>query len=163
MLSHFVFFFVCFVQDDKISILDDAIEYLKVLERKVEELEYFRESTEIEPKTKRQPQDTTERTSDNYGNNKTSSGKKPLINKRKASDIDESEQGINYGVQEDGLADNVTVSMKNNSVTIEIMCSWREGVLLEIMDALSNLHLDSHSVQSSIIDGILSLTIKSKV
>ncbi|XP_015870213.3 transcription factor EGL1 [Ziziphus jujuba] len=149
-------------KDDKISILDDAIEYLKVLERKVEELEYFRESTEIEPKTKRQPQDTTERTSDNYGNNKTSSGKKPLINKRKASDIDESEQGINYGVQEDGLADNVTVSMKNNSVTIEIMCSWREGVLLEIMDALSNLHLDSHSVQSSIIDGILSLTIKSK-
>lgn len=152
-----------FMQDDKVSILDDAIDYMKELEKKVEELENFRESAEIEPKTKRQPQDTTERTSDNYGNDKTSSRKKPLLNKRKASDIYETEQEINYGVQEDGLAANITVSMKNNGVVIEIKCSWREGILLEIMDALSNLHLDSHSVQSSIKDGNLSLAIKSTV
>lgn len=152
----------CF-QDDKVSILDDAIDYVKELERKVEELECCRESTEIEAKTKRKPQDTTERTSDNYGNNKTSSGKKALINKRKASDIDETELGINYAVSEDSLTDNVTVSVKNNGVTIEIRCPWREGILLEIMDSLSSLHLDSQSVQSSNIDGILSLTIKSMV
>ncbi|KAF3448573.1 hypothetical protein FNV43_RR09286 [Rhamnella rubrinervis] len=149
-------------KDDKVSILDDAIEYVKELERKVEELECCRETTEIEPKTKRKPQDTTEGISDNYGNNKTSSGKKALINKRKASDIDETEPGINYAVSEDSLADNVTVSVKNNGVTIEIRCPWREGILLEVMDSLSNLHLDSHSVQSSNIDGILCLTIKSK-
>lgn len=151
------------MQDDKVSILDDAIEYVKELERKVEELECCMDSTEREPKTRQKPQDTAERTSDNYGKNKTSSGKKALINKRKASDIDEAEPRINYAASEDSLANTLNVSVKNKCVAIEIRCPWKEGILLEIMDALSNLHLDSHTVQSSDIDGILSLTIKSTV
>ncbi|KAL5552062.1 hypothetical protein UlMin_002238 [Ulmus minor] len=142
-------------KEDKVSILDDAIEYLRELERRVEELESCKESTDLVPKTKRKAQDTREETSDNYGNNKTTNGKKPLIHKRKACDIDETEI-------DEGLAEDVVVTKKNKDVTIEIRCSWREGVLLEIMDALSALHLDSHSVQSSTTDGILSLTINSK-
>jgi hypothetical protein len=57
------------MQDDKLSILDNAIEYLKELERRVEELESCRELTEVEARTKRKSQDSVERTSDNYGNN----------------------------------------------------------------------------------------------
>lgn len=58
----------------------------------------------------------------------------------------------------------ISVSVNDKDVIIEINCPWREGLLLEIMDAAaSHLHLDSHSVQSSTINGILSLTIKSKV
>jgi hypothetical protein len=151
------------MQDDKLSILDNAIEYLKELERRVEELESCRELTEVEARTKRKSQDSVERTSDNYGNNKTNDIKKSLINKRKACDIDETEPERNYIVPKEGLTDNVIVSMTNREVLIQMRCPSREGVLLEIMDAVSNLQLDCHSVQSSTVEGMLSLIIKSKV
>ncbi|XP_052307441.1 transcription factor EGL1 isoform X2 [Populus trichocarpa] len=145
---------------DKVSILDDTIQYLQELERKVEELECRREL--LEAITKRKPEDTVERTSDNCGSNKIGNGKNSLTNKRKAPDIDEMEPDTNHNISKDGSADDITVSMNKGDVVIEIKCLWREGILLEIMDAASHLHLDSHSVQSSIMDGILSLTIKSK-
>ncbi|KAH7550262.1 hypothetical protein JRO89_XS13G0162400 [Xanthoceras sorbifolium] len=146
---------------DKVSILDDTIIYLQELERKVEELESRPELPELVGRTKRKPKDTIERTSDNYGNNKISNGKKPP-NKRKACDIDEMEPEIEYVVPKDGSTDNITVSTNDKNVLIEIRCPWREGILIEIMDAVSNLHLDSHSVQSSTTEEILSATIKSK-
>ncbi|XP_059444029.1 transcription factor EGL1 [Corylus avellana] len=149
-------------KDDKLSILDDAIEYLKELERRVGELESGRELTEVEARTKGKSQDSVERTSDNYGNNKTNNIKKPLINKRKACDIDETEPERNRVVPKEGSTDNVIVSMTNREVLIQMRCPWREGVLLEIMDAISNLQLDCHSVQSSTVEGTLSLNIKSK-
>ncbi|XWS48921.1 hypothetical protein CRYUN_Cryun13aG0118400 [Craigia yunnanensis] len=145
---------------DKVSILDDTIEYLQDLERRVEELKSCRKLTELEARMKRKPQDHVERTSDNYGNNKITNGKKSSLNKRKA--FDEAEQEIDYVASKDGSADNITVSMKNKDFLIEFRCPWREGIFLEIMDALSILNLDCHSVQSSTTEGILSLTIKSK-
>ncbi|KAJ0049150.1 hypothetical protein Pint_15157 [Pistacia integerrima] len=147
---------------DKVSILDDTIEYLQELERKVEELESRREVPEFEARTIVKHKDSVERTSDNYGNNSISNGKKPLLNKRKARDMDEMEPEIEYVAIKDSSTDNITVGINDKNVLIEIKCPWREGVLLEIMDALSNLHLDSHSVKSSTIEGILSLTIQSK-
>lgn len=152
------------MQDDKVSILDDAIEYLKDLEKRVEELETSREPTDLEANImKRKLQDTIERTSDNCCNTKTSNGKKPLVYKRKASDIDEPEPEISYVVSKNSSRDNITVNMNNKDVLIEMKFPWREGVLLELMDATSRLHLDTHSVQSSTTDGVLSLTIKSRV
>ncbi|CAL9030137.1 unnamed protein product [Prunus brigantina] len=149
-------------KDDKVSILDDAIEYLKDLEKRVEELESCREPSDLEAKIKRKIQDTIERTSDNCCNTKISNGKKPLVYKRKASDIDETEPEISYVVSTHGSSDNITVNMNNKDVLIEMKFPWREGVLLEIMDATSRLQLDTHSVQSSTADGILSVTIKSR-
>ncbi|KAK6251311.1 hypothetical protein QUC31_008928 [Theobroma cacao] len=147
---------------DKVSILDDTIGYLQDLERRVEELESCRELTDLEARMKRKPQDHVERTSDNYGNNKMTNGKKPSLNKRKACDIDGAELEIDYVASKDGSTENVTVSMSNKDFLIEFRCPWREGILLEIMDALSILNLDCHSVQSSTTEGILSLTIESK-
>nr|AKI33574.1 basic helix-loop-helix protein 062A [Gossypium arboreum] len=139
---------------DKVSILDVTIEYLQALERRVAELESCRK---LEARTK------IERTSDDYGNNKTNNGKKPSLSKRKAYDlVDEADQEIGYVASKDGSTDNVTISMNNKELLIEFKCPWREGILLEIMDALSILNLDCHSVQSSTTEGILSLTIKSK-
>ncbi|MBA0709838.1 hypothetical protein Golax_024858 [Gossypium laxum] len=138
----------------KVSILDVTIAYLQALERRVAELESCRKS---EARTK------IERTSDNYGNNKTNNGKKSSLSKRKAYDVvDEADQGIGYVASKDGSTDNVTLSMNNKELLIEFKCPWREGILLEVMDALSILNLDCHSVQSSTTEGILSLTIKSK-
>ncbi|KAJ9173636.1 hypothetical protein P3X46_016752 [Hevea brasiliensis] len=147
---------------DEVSILDETIEYLQELERRVEELESCRELTELDARTRRKPQDVIERTSDNYGSNKIGNNKKPLVNKRKVCNIDEREAEMDYGISKDASDDNITVIMNDKDVLIEIKCPWREGLLLEIMDAASHLQLDSHSVQSSAIDGILSLTIKSK-
>lgn len=156
-------FSTLFAQDDKVSILDDAIEYLKDLEKRVAELETSRESTDFEAKTKRKPQENSERTSDNCCNSKMSNVKKALVYKRKACDIDETETETNYVVSKNGSSDNVKVSMNNKGALIEMRFPWREGVLLEVMDVTSNLHLDTHSVESSTTDGILSLTIQSKV
>lgn len=120
-------------------------------------------SMEVEAKSGRKPHDMVERTSDNCGTHVTGSGKKPVVNKRKASDINNMEPETNHVVQRDVSVDNLTVRINDRMVLIEMRCSWREGVLLEIINEVNNLHLDSHSVQSSTIDGILSLTIKSKV
>ncbi|XWS49952.1 hypothetical protein CRYUN_Cryun12cG0046700 [Craigia yunnanensis] len=147
---------------DKVSILDDAIIHLQELERRVEELESCRELTELEARTKRKPQDHLEQTSDNYDNNKITNGKKSSLNKRRACNIGEAELEIDYVASKDGSTDNVTVSMNKKDFLIEFRCPWQEGILLEIMDALSILNLDCHSVQSSTTEGILSLTIKSK-
>ncbi|CAL5442565.1 unnamed protein product [Camellia sinensis] len=143
---------------NKVSILDNTIKYLKDLERRVEELDSFKEVVEQEARTRRKPQDSAERTSDNYANNI----KKPLINKRKACDIGEIEPEINQMVLKNSSNDSVTVSMIEKDVLIEVRCPWRGCLLLEIMDAISHLHLDSYSIQSTNTDGILSLTVKSK-
>ncbi|MBA0801065.1 hypothetical protein Gohar_011456, partial [Gossypium harknessii] len=58
-----------FMHTDKVSILDDTIKYLQDLERKVEELITCSELMELETRTKRQPRDGVERTSDNYSGN----------------------------------------------------------------------------------------------
>ncbi|KAK8996673.1 hypothetical protein V6N11_081938 [Hibiscus sabdariffa] len=147
---------------DKVSILDVTIDYLQDLERRVAELESCRELTELETRSKRKPDDRVERTSDNYGNKKIANGKKSPLNKRKACDTDEVDEETDYVASKDGSTHNITVSMNNKDFLIEVKCPWREGVLLEIMDALSILSLDCHSVQSSTTEGILSLTIKSK-
>lgn len=150
------------LQVDKIAILDDTIEYLQELERRVEELESCRQPTELVPGAKRKTQDTVETTSDNYANDKCGNGRKILINKRKACDIDVGEQETDDVVQKDGSIANITVGMHEKEVQIGLNCPWREGLLLEIVDKASSLHLDAHSVKSSTINGILSLTIKSK-
>ncbi|XP_039035530.1 transcription factor EGL1-like [Hibiscus syriacus] len=146
---------------DKVSILDGTINYLQDLERRVAELESCRELTELETRTKRKP-DHVERTSDNYGNNKTTNAKKLYSSKRKTPDADEVDDEIDHVATKDGSTDNITVSMNKNDFIIVLKCPWREGVLLEIMDVLSILSLDCHSVQSFATAGILSLTIKSK-
>ena len=114
-------------------------------------------------RTKRTPQDMVDRTSDNYRNNKIDHGKKSVSNKRKACEADETWQEINSDALKEGSNINVTICMTDTEVLIEMKCPWREGVLLETVEALSSLHLDCHSVQSSEADGSFYLIIKCKV
>nr|AHJ80986.1 basic helix-loop-helix transcription factor [Erythranthe lewisii] len=127
---------------DKISILDNTIEYLRELERKIEDLE----ST-----TQSKPHDAVEMTSDNYGPNKTGNiTKKPSANKRKACEVEKMGP------------DNISVSVSGKDVSIELACCEKEGVLLEVMEAIRKLRMDTQNVHSSNSDGILSITIKAK-
>ncbi|XP_011080947.1 transcription factor EGL1 isoform X1 [Sesamum indicum] len=147
---------------DKVSILDHTIEYLRELERRVEELESYKEAAELGSSTQSKPLDAIERTSDNYGPSKNGSTKKPSMNKRKASEMEKTGGETNRARLRDSSTDNLTVTIADKDVLIEMRCFWRECVLLEVMEAISKLHLDTQSAQSSIDDGILSMTLKAK-
>lgn len=145
------------------SILDHTIEHLRELERKVKDLESYKEAMELESTTHSKPQDAIERTSDNYGPNKTGNTKKPSTNKRKACEKDKIGSENSRVLLRDSSTDNIAVSVTDKDVLIEMRCSWKECVLLEVMEALSKLRLNSQTVQSSTTDGTLSMTIKAKV
>ncbi|KAF3565740.1 hypothetical protein DY000_02012294 [Brassica cretica] len=136
---------------DKVSILDDTIEYLQELQRRVQELESCRESIDTEMRMamkRKKPDGEDESASANC-----------LNNKRKESGMGEDEPAdTGYA----GLTDNLRIGSFGNEVVIELRCAWREGILLEIMDVISDLNLDSHSVQSSTGDGLLCLTVNCK-
>lgn len=151
------------LQDDKVSILDDTIDYLKELERRVEELESHKEAIELEAITRRRHLEAIERTSDNCCGNKIGKSRKPLISKRKASDVEEIEPETDRCMMRENSSEDLSVSVIDKNALIEIKCPWTECVFLEIMEALSKFNLDSHTVQSSNTDGILSLSIKAKV
>ena len=127
----------------------------------MQELESCQELAEHNRKNKRKPQDMEERTSDNYGNDINVG----FENKRRGRGNDEGGQESNQVSTKDSSTDNntITISMVDKEVFIEVRCPWKESLFLDIIDTLSNLHLDSHSVQSSTTDGTLSLTVKSKV
>ncbi|WOL00190.1 hypothetical protein Cni_G08903 [Canna indica] len=143
---------------DKASILSDTIEYLKDLQRRVQELETCRQLVEVDARDRRKHPDLAERISDNYGNKEMVNSRKPLANKRKACTINSEHHWV---LSRDGSID-VNVTMKEKEVLVEMHCPWRECLLLEILESVTDLHLDPLSVQSSITDGILALTIKSK-
>ncbi|KAK1352802.1 transcription factor EGL1-like [Heracleum sosnowskyi] len=147
---------------DNVSLLDDTIDYLRNLEKKVEKLESQKELQDIEAARRKRSCDVIESTSDNYGDKRVDQCKKQALKKRKASGITEV-KAVRPFQQEDILTEDVTVSKTGKDITIEILCPSREDLFVEIMGATSNLHLDFHSVQSSNIDGNLSMTIKSKV
>lgn len=148
-------------QVDKVSILGDTIEYLKVLERRIEGLEASKKQEGSEDKEREHP-DIVERTSDNYCRDGLSYGKQSVVNKRKACEMDGADEELNWVWSKDGLAD-VTVTIVDNEVVIEMKCPWRECLLMEIVEAISSLHLDANMVQSCTRDGTLTLTLKSKV
>ncbi|GAB2271703.1 hypothetical protein Dimus_006536 [Dionaea muscipula] len=152
---------------DKTCILNDTIEYLKELATRVEELESCINLAESDQKIRRRYSDVMERTSDNYETKRhDDSKKKPWgvnINKRKACDIDETEPEPCKVIPEDNNPSlDMKVSIREHEVEIDMRCPWREYLLLDIMDAINNLNLDTHTVQSSTLDGILSVTLTSK-
>ncbi|XVF80066.1 hypothetical protein PTKIN_Ptkin15bG0040800 [Pterospermum kingtungense] len=152
---------------DKASILNDTIKYLKDLEARVEELESCMDSVDFEARPRRNSLDVVEQTSGNYENrSKVDNAKKSWINKRKAYDIDENHETgseLDRVIPKDGLiTSDVKVSIKDQEVIIEIRSPSREFLLMDVMDAANNLHLDVHTVQSSTLGGFVIVTMKSK-
>lgn len=154
------------LQIDKASLLKDTISYLKELEARVEELESCMDSTDLEgrPAGRKFP-DLGEKMSDNYESRKMNSGKKqPWVNKRKACDIDAAEKlEFDLATPGEDRTLHLEVHIKDSEVLIELRCPRREYLLLNIMEAVNNLHLNAHTIRSSTQDGVLALTLMSKV
>ncbi|KAJ7962393.1 Basic helix-loop-helix transcription factor [Quillaja saponaria] len=146
---------------DKTSILGVTSKYLKELEARVEELESCMDSADFGTRSRRKYLDMVEQISDNYENKMKHNGKKQWIKKRKACDIDELDPELNRTVP-NVLPSALKVNMKEQEVLIEMKCPYREYILMDIIDAINNLHLDAHTGQLSTYDGILTLTLKSK-
>ncbi|KAI4303368.1 hypothetical protein MLD38_039009 [Melastoma candidum] len=142
---------------DKASILDDTIVYLKELEARVEALESCMESAELEGRNQRTIPDLVEKTSDHSPN-----VNKSWVNKRKASDIDETYPELRKIVVSDRAVSEVKIHAKDWEVVIEMKCPYREYLLVDILEVINNLQLDAYSVQSSTLEGVLSLALKSK-
>ncbi|KDP28629.1 hypothetical protein JCGZ_14400 [Jatropha curcas] len=147
---------------DKALVLDGMIRYLKELEARVEELESCTDCPDYTERPRRNYLNVAEETSDNYGDKKIENGKKLWMNKRKASEIFNTDLELTQEESEDSLPSDVKVCVREKEVLIEMRCAYREYILLDIMDEINHLHLDVLSVQSLAVDGILTLTLKSK-
>ncbi|XP_019459415.1 PREDICTED: transcription factor MYC1-like isoform X2 [Lupinus angustifolius] len=147
---------------DKISILGETIKYLKQLEARVKELESYMDIVDSAAKTKRKCQDVLEQISDNYGSRMIYKGMKPLMKNMNACDIHETDTEIERVINEEAKPMNVKVDIKDEEVLIEMKCIYREYLLHDIIDALNNLYLDAHTVESSTVDGVLTFALKAK-
>ncbi|XP_064963289.1 anthocyanin regulatory Lc protein-like [Musa acuminata AAA Group] len=146
---------------DKASVLGNTIDYLKDLKRRLLELESCQDSAELEIAESRKHPDVAKRSSDNYRNKEIVNGENSLAKKRKVSDVDRTNAEHLWILTKDRPIE-VNVTLKDKEVLVEMHCPWRESLVFEIVESISNLHLDLLSVQSSTVDGMLSLAIKSK-
>ncbi|XP_021748530.1 transcription factor MYC1-like [Chenopodium quinoa] len=88
-----------------------------------------------------------------------------IYSKSMASEINEIDPNSNKAIQTEILQPldiDIEVSIEELEVLITMKCPWRECLLIRIMEVLSNLNLETHSVQSSTLNGILSVFLKSK-
>jgi hypothetical protein len=142
---------------DKASILAETIAYLKELQRRVQELESSRELTS-------RPSETTRQIKGPRGNE---SVRKKLCggSKRKSpyfgGDV-EKEHEHPWIRPKDGTS-NVTVTVANKDVLLEVQCRWEEVLMTRVFEAIKSLHLDVLSVQDSAPDGFMELKIRAQV
>ncbi|CAL5069336.1 unnamed protein product [Urochloa decumbens] len=135
---------------DKASILAETIAYLKELQRRVQELECSKE-----PIISRQSETTrvTRRHDDETARKKVSTG-----TKRKGSEL---ECGMERDLSKDDTS-NVTVTVSDKDVLLEVQCRWEELLMTRVFDAIKSLHLAVLSVQASAPDGFMGLKIRAK-
>ena len=142
---------------DKASILAETIAYLKELQRRVQELVSSRQLTSC-------PSETPRPIKRPRGNESVRK-KLSAASKRKSPDFGgdmEKEHGHPFILPKDGTS-NVTVTVVNKDVLLEVQCWWEELLMTRVFDAIKSLHLDVHSVQASAPDGFMGLKIRAQV
>ncbi|CAN6249699.1 unnamed protein product [Urochloa humidicola] len=120
---------------DRVSILAETIAYLKELQGRVQELECSNE-----PIISRQSE--------------ISAG-----TKRKGSELS---GGMERELSTKNGASNVTVTVSDKDVLLEVQCRWEELLMTRVFDAIKSLHLDVLSVQASAPDGFMGLKIRAQ-
>ncbi|CAI9107908.1 OLC1v1007390C1 [Oldenlandia corymbosa var. corymbosa] len=134
---------------DKASILGDAIEYVKQLRTKI---------TELEART-RQLEEENHDPSKIKGY--TNAGR---VKKMKLTEDTGSGGGKPTAPSAvEGTEVQVEVSIIENDALVELQCPCREGLLLDVMQVLRELKVETTLVQSSANDGIFVAELRAKV
>lgn len=121
------------MQVDKESVLNNTIKYLQELEARVEELE----SRILQ--------------------------RKPSMaeNIPSASEVIEETSETEQGMVRDETK--VRVKLQESEVLIEVRCVYRDYIVADIMEAVSNLNMDAFSIRCHSHGGLLVLNLKAKV
>nr|TKS03537.1 basic helix-loop-helix protein A isoform X2 [Populus alba] len=166
---------------DKASILGDTIEYVKQLRQKIQDLETRNKQMESEhrPRSVDRPQRTS--TSDSSKKQKSgvtvvdrASSLGPVPDKRKMRVVEDSAGGAAKPKTVGALPQpepvvhkepetSVEVSIIESDALLELECSFREGLLLDIMQMLRELRIETTAVQSSLNNGIFAGELRAKV
>lgn len=147
---------------DKASILGDAIEYLQQLRKKILDLEGKNKRLMEAEKSSEQPTQRTTSSSDG-------------VDKRKMRIVEEN-GGANPKAVEPPplppplpllppaeLETSVQVSIIESNALLELQCPHREGLLLDIMQMLRELRIETTAVRTSLGDGFFVAELKAKV
>ncbi|KAK1292025.1 Transcription factor TT8 [Acorus calamus] len=137
---------------DKASILGDTIEYVKQLRRKIQDLELRNKQMESH-KLDDTPNDCVTNTSNRI--------RLPLTEKRKLRAVGGSGTAMAKPVAVPST--NIQVSIIETDALLELQCPYREGLLLEIMQTLAGLQLETTGVRSSSTNGAFVAELRAKV
>lgn len=136
---------------DKASILGDAIDYVIELQKRLRTLE----SKATQDGSLRQ---TAEANADAMDTTTTSPLECADLGKRR----EEFKTGIAMGDFVHGQI-NVSVSMENEVTLVKLHCPWRQTLLVDVLQALSEFGFEVSGVQSSTENGTLSAVLQAKV
>ncbi|XP_066345548.1 anthocyanin regulatory R-S protein-like [Miscanthus floridulus] len=143
---------------DKASILAKTIAYLKELQRRVEELESSRELLSRPSETTERPTTTRPRGIGNESVRKEVSAGSKRKSPEFGGDVEKEHPWV---LPKDGTS-NVTVTVSDRDVLLEVQCWWEELLMTRVFNAIKSLHLDVHSVQASAPDGFMGLKIRAQ-
>lgn len=144
------------LQSDKVSLLGDAIEYVKELQQRVRELQPGRCQAE-----------TTKKKGSEHINKETSKADR----RPKATDASNgfAQQGDRC-VELETFKDRdlisgclpVEVTMEEDVAVLRVTCPGRSSLLIDILQKFVNLQLEVFSVKAAITKGILTTILKAK-
>nr|ABY26931.1 putative anthocyanin transcriptional regulator [Ipomoea quamoclit] len=144
---------------DKASILGDTIEYVKQLRRRIQELEATRGSASEVDRQSITGGVTRKNPAHKSGTSKTQMG--PRLNKRATRTAERGGRPAN-DTEEDAVVQ-VEVSIIESDALVELRCTYRPGLILDVMQMLRDLGLEITTVQSSVNGGIFCAELRAKV
>nr|QOU08783.1 bHLH1 [Triadica sebifera] len=156
---------------DKASILGDTIEYVKQLLKKIQDLEARNRKMEIEQRSRsaEPPQRTSSFKEQRSGvtADRGRIGCGPAPDKKKLR-IAEGSGGCSKPktVSPPPTVEtetNIEVSIIESDALLELNCGYREGLLLDIMQMLRDLRIETTAVQSSSSNGVFVAELRAKV
>ncbi|OAY72575.1 Basic helix-loop-helix protein A [Ananas comosus] len=152
---------------DKASILGDAIEYVKQLRKRIQDLESRNRQMESLTKTAelQRPGSSKDPNVPRGSGSPQGSGVDHVATSQlKAFSSDKRKIRVLEGTRVvDAPSTNVQVSIIEADALLEMQCPYKEGLLLKIMQTIHELRLEIMSIQSSSVNGTLFAELRAKV
>lgn len=153
---------------DKASILGDAIEYVKQLRQRIQDLESRTRQMESPTKTAelQRPGSSRDPNAPRGSGSPQGSGVDDVATgQQRAFSSDKRKIRVLEGtrVVADAPSTSVQVSIIEADALLEMQCPYKEGLLLKIMQTIHELRLEIMSIQSSSVNGTLFAELRTKV